>query len=170
MVANYDDATNYAKQLHLLPVAAAVAVVNALADDVGGDNSLHPNAVAVANIDDHHQCGFVLQVVLNLTKSSVKITRNNEHIYIEINRRNYFSNTYYLTTGRRYTNRMYGVFRRNTITLATVTTSMFVLCIICIANGAFSLAGINHKNFLHFTIIEVIQFSDSSFRACYQFQ
>lgn len=72
MVANYDDATSYAKQLHLLPVAAAVAVVNAFADDVGGDNSLHPNAVAVANIDDHHQCGFVLQVVLNLTKSSVK--------------------------------------------------------------------------------------------------
>lgn len=71
MVANYDDATNYAKQLHLLPVAAVV-VVNALADDVGGDNSLHPNAVAVANIDDRHQCGFVLQVVLNLTKSSVK--------------------------------------------------------------------------------------------------
>lgn len=77
MAASCVDVMNCAKQLRLLP-AAVVVVVNAFAvaaDDVDDDNSWHPNAVAVVNMDRHRRCDFDLQVVLNSTKSSKQKTK-----------------------------------------------------------------------------------------------
>lgn len=77
MAASCVDVMNCAKQLRLLP-AAVVVVVNAFAvaaDDVDDDNSWHPNAVAVVNMDRHRRCDSDLQVVLNSTKSSRQKTK-----------------------------------------------------------------------------------------------
>lgn len=72
----------------------------------------------------------------------------------------------YLCAGRRDAHRgMYRVVGSDAVALAAVAASMFVRCVLRVTNRRFVFARFHHKDFLHFAIVEVVQFTHGRFGA-----